>query len=266
MGRWAGVLLLCAGMLGAGGAAARADAVDERGAALCERAILDGARRGGVPVDVLRAIALSETGRMVGGQLRPWPWAINREGEGHWFRTRDEALAFAKASVAAGRRSFDVGCFQINYNWHGQAFDSLEAMFDQQVAGTYAAQFLRSLHHELGDWSRAAGAYHSRTPEFAERYRARFDRIYAGIAGAPLVVAAVAPEEVVGAEPAEPRRSRTRIGAKPKVIHLSGSPEVVGVDAARVAGIRVERGRTPRQAVVEEPAADVVLSARNEPL
>ncbi|MBP7242532.1 lytic transglycosylase domain-containing protein [Amaricoccus sp.] len=264
MGRWAGLFLLIAGALPG---AALADAAAERGAALCERAIVDGARRGGVPADVLHAVALTETGRMVGGKLRPWPWAINREGEGHWFATRDEALAFARASVAAGRRSFDVGCFQINYNWHGHAFESLEAMFDQEVAGTYAAQFLRSLHHELGDWSRAAGAYHSRTPEFAERYRARFDRLHAGIAGTPLVVAAVDPE-VAAAEPATPRRSRTRTGAKPKVINLGGGPRLSDINAARVASIRVERGRTPPAKVVEAETtdADVTVSARNEPL
>ncbi|MBP6999918.1 lytic transglycosylase domain-containing protein [Amaricoccus sp.] len=265
MGRWAGLLLLIASVLPG---AAQATEADERGAALCERAIVDGARRGGVPVDVLRAIALSETGRMVGGQLRPWPWAINREGEGHWFASRDEALAFARASVAAGRPSFDVGCFQINYNWHGHAFPSLEAMFDQEVAGTYAAQFLRSLQHELGDWSRAAGAYHSRTPERAERYRARFDRLYAGVAGTPLVVAAAEPE--AAAEPAIPRKSRTRVGVRPKVINLAGDPRLSDINAARVAGIRVERGRTPTARNVEAEAipadAEVTLSARNEPL
>ena len=73
----------------------------------------------GVPQDVLHAISLTETGRAQGGRLRPWPWAINREGKGFWFKNRDEALAFAKASLAEGRRSFDVGCFQINYHWHG---------------------------------------------------------------------------------------------------------------------------------------------------
>ncbi|MEO1399022.1 MAG: hypothetical protein AAFU56_09175, partial [Pseudomonadota bacterium] len=30
---------------------------------------------------------------------------------------------------------------------------------------------------ETGDWSSAAGAYHSRTPKYANKYRSRFDRI-----------------------------------------------------------------------------------------
>ena len=84
-------------------------------AALCESAIAAGARRAGVPPQVLYAIALTETGRKSGGRVRPYPWAINREGKGYWFKTREEALAFGQQSLAEGRRSFDVGCVQINY-------------------------------------------------------------------------------------------------------------------------------------------------------
>ena len=142
---------------------------DEAGAQTCERAIVAGARDGGVPEGVLHAVSLTETGRAQNGRLRPWPWAINREGQGYWFRNREEALAFAKASVAAGRTSFDVGCFQINYFWHGRNFPSLEAMFDPETGADYAASFLRSLYQERGDWSAAAGAYHSQQPDRAER-------------------------------------------------------------------------------------------------
>ena len=62
--------------------------------ALCDAAIAKGARRGGVPVEVLLAVALTETGQHRDGRMRAWPWAINREGKGYWFKTRDEALAF----------------------------------------------------------------------------------------------------------------------------------------------------------------------------
>lgn len=154
---------------------------EEYAAALCERAILNAARRGGVPPEVLYAISLTETGRMTGGRLRPWPWAINREGKGFWFKNKEEALAFGKQSLADGRKSFDVGCVQINYRWHGHAFPSLEDMFNPEWTATYAAQFLRTLYEERGDWSAAAGAYHSLSPEYATIYRKRFDRILAGI-------------------------------------------------------------------------------------
>jgi hypothetical protein len=153
----------------------------DQDAALCEQAIVNGARRGGVPPEVLHAVALTETGRNSNGRLRPYPWAVNREGKGFWFKTRDEALAFARSSVAAGRPSFDVGCVQINYRWHGHAFPSLEDMFDPEFTATYAAQFLRTLYEERGSWSEAAGAYHSLSPDLAQVYRARFDRLLAGL-------------------------------------------------------------------------------------
>jgi hypothetical protein len=170
---------------------------------LCDAAIAKGARRGGVPVEVLHAVALTETGQHRDGRMRAWPWAINREGKGSWFDSREEALAFAKASLAQGRTSFDVGCVQINYRWHGHAFPSLEAMFDPEWTATYAAQFLRTLYEERGSWSAAAGAYHSLTPELAQKYAARFNQVLAGLAPGALTEA----EALVASAMPESRRS-----------------------------------------------------------
>jgi hypothetical protein len=161
------------------GPALRAE--DDPDAALCEAAIVNGARRGGVPPRVLHAVALTETGRKSNGRIRPYPWAINREGKGYWFKSREEAITFARESVAANRPSFDVGCVQINYRWHGHAFPSLEDMFNPEWTATYAAQFLRTLYEERGSWSEAAGAYHSLSPDLAAIYRERFDRILADL-------------------------------------------------------------------------------------
>jgi hypothetical protein len=195
-------------------------------AELCERAIVNGARRGGVPVEVLHAVALTETGKKQDGRLRAWPWAINREGKGHWFDSYEEALAFAKRSLAEGRRSFDVGCVQINYRWHGHAFPSIEAMFDPEWTATYAAQFLRTLYEERGDWAAAAGAYHSLTPELAQKYSARFRTLLAGPAAegltdAEALVAAVAPN--LGAGRRAGRREAQR-QAMVERIRLAGPP------------------------------------------
>jgi len=74
-------------------------------------------------------------------------------------------------------------CFQINYKWHHQHFSSLEAMFDPIINTDYAARFLTDLFGELGSWSAAAGAYHSRTPKYATRYTKRFDRYLAFLSG-----------------------------------------------------------------------------------
>ncbi len=212
------VLILAVALWSQLAASARAEP-SESEIARCERAIA-GAGSRSVPQSVLHAISLTETGRMLNGRLRPWPWAINREGQGHWFSSREEALDFARRSVAEGRRSFDVGCFQINYHWHGENFESLEAMFDPDVGAAYAARFLDELHREKGDWSAAAGAYHSRTPQFANKYRARFDRILANIDGAPILVAAASQPEPLAEPPARERKSRERMKKKPLVISI----------------------------------------------
>lgn len=141
---------------------------------ICDQAATLAAARTGVPISVLKAIVLTETGRTRDGAARPWPWTVNMEGKGVWFDDRTSALAYVSAHFDIGARSFDVGCFQINYKWHHEAFASIDEMFDPAANALYAAAFLKELHAETGDWELAAGAYHSRTPEHAERYRARF--------------------------------------------------------------------------------------------
>jgi hypothetical protein len=224
----AAALALCAALvLPAAPAAATGEDHD---ALLCERAILNGARRGGVPPHVLHAVALTETGRKSGDRVRPYPWAINREGKGHWFETREEALAFAEASLAEGRKSFDVGCVQINYRWHGHAFPTLEDMFDPEWTATYAAQFLRTLYEERGDWSAAAGAYHSLTPDKAGVYRQRFDRLLAGLDPAALtadeaLLAEAAPGDRRSGRAA--RRQADRLLVAARILDAGPPPEPV---------------------------------------
>jgi hypothetical protein len=142
---------------------------------LCLHAARDAAAINDVPLSVMVAITQTETGRLQDGETRPWPWTVNLEGEGHWFPDRAAALSFASEQFDLGKRSFDIGCFQINFRWHSENFVSLDQMFDPLANATYAAQFLVRLKAETGDWSAAAGAYHSRTEALAQVYRARFE-------------------------------------------------------------------------------------------
>ncbi|MFQ6546826.1 transglycosylase SLT domain-containing protein [Aestuariibius sp. 2305UL40-4] len=135
-----------------------------------------------MPLPVLLAVALTETGRTQDGRFAPWPWTVNTGDRGHWFSTRAEAASFANRTLAEGQQSFDTGCFQINYRWHGRHFTSIDEMFDPARNAAYAARFLRDLYVETGSWSKAAGAYHSRTDRIANAYRARFDSHYARLA------------------------------------------------------------------------------------
>lgn len=158
---------------------------DARTGGMCDQAAQRAARNEDVPLDVLRAISRVETGRKVDGGLQPWPWTINVEGQGYWFTSDMEAKAYVFRIFKAGARSFDVGCFQVNYRWHGKAFRSIDAMFDPDENATYAARFLKDLYAELGSWPAAAGAYHSRTPALADAYRDRFQTVLAQLDGTP---------------------------------------------------------------------------------
>ena len=187
---WTCAIIVCLSILGQAHAAS---SEQRQISGICESAARVASSETGVPLDVLRAISLTETGRRLGEGFLSWPWTVNMEGIGKWFDTVNGAKDYVDSHFSRGARSFDVGCFQINYRWHGQAFESIEAMFDPVTNARYAARFLDELYLELGDWSRAAGAYHSRTPKFAKKYRARFDRIRENldIPQPPIVVADV---------------------------------------------------------------------------
>lgn len=139
--------------------------------ALCRQAALGAAARHGVPANLMLAISDVETGTARDGVRGPWPWTLNIAGRGAWFDSRRDALRAAERALAGGERSFDVGCFQVNFHWHGHHFDSIDAMLDPALGADYAARFLKELYGEAGDWIVAAGWYHSRTPAHSRRYR-----------------------------------------------------------------------------------------------
>lgn len=149
---------------------------------LCTRAATEASRQTGVPYQVLLAIALVETGR----NDRPWPWTVNVGGEGDWFDSAGAAEAYAESVIDAGKTNLDLGCFQLNYRWHGAAFASVADMLDPDRNAIYAAEFLANHFQRTGDWAAAAAAYHSATPENAGAYRAKFETAYAGLAGEDL--------------------------------------------------------------------------------
>jgi hypothetical protein len=154
---------------------------------LCADAAQRAAKATGVPYDVLVAISLVETGR----NARPWPWTVNLGGDGRWLDTAEAAEAVVAEALDQGLTNIDLGCFQLNYRWHAAAFASVADMLDPDANALYAAEYLAQQHAETGDWATAAAAYHSATPEHAERYRARFEAAWSGTAAeAPREVAA----------------------------------------------------------------------------
>lgn len=144
----------------------------------CYRAARHAAGEIGVPANVLLAIAKTETGRTIDGTTQPWPWAINTRGVGKWLESESALLEAALEQIARGETLFDLGCFQINYRWHGSNFNSLDEMISPHGNALYAAKFLKTLFVEFEDWTEAVGAYHSRTEELATIYKAKFTEHY----------------------------------------------------------------------------------------
>ncbi len=139
---------------------------------LCEVAIARIERSAQLPPLLLGAIGRVESGRVEPRTARvaPWPWSINVAGQDRVFETKAEAVAAVQAVQAAGTRSVDVGCMQINLMYHPAAFVSLDEAFDPEANVVYAAGFLNRLFTQAGDWRRAAAAYHSQTPGLGEDY------------------------------------------------------------------------------------------------
>jgi hypothetical protein len=155
---------------------------------LCTAAARLAADQTGIPYKALLAIAVVETGR----DLRPWPWTVNLGGDGRWLDSAADARMLVQDALDRGATNIDIGCFQLNYRWHASAFGSIEEMLDPVNNALYAAGYLARHHARTGDWALAAAAYHSATPEHADRYRARFEETVADLGGAPVATARLA--------------------------------------------------------------------------
>lgn len=174
---------------------ARAAEAAEEDWAACRRAILQVEPTAGTPPGLLLAIALVEAGRAHPrtGVPQPWPWAWNAEGAPGFGASRAEAVAAVAGLRAAGVRSVDVGCMQVNLLWHGAAFASLEQAFDPLANIRYAAQFLRELRARHGDWPAAIAHYHSAEEVRGDGYLrrvvlARLSAAWAGASAAPVAI------------------------------------------------------------------------------
>jgi len=128
-----------------------------------------------LPPGLLLAIGQVESGRSdpMTGRAEPWPWATNHAGEGHYFTSAQEAIAWVAAQLASGNRSIDVGCFQVNLFYHPDAFASLAEAFDPAANARYAAALLNQLREQAGNWPAAIALYHSADPFEGQRYSSR---------------------------------------------------------------------------------------------
>ncbi len=127
----------------------------------------------GIPQHLLKAISLAETGRW--DRIRQanvaWPWTVMAKGKGNYFPNKEMALDYVRYLKHQGITNIDVGCMQINLYYHGGAFASLEQAMDPAANVSYAASYLTGLYKSTRSWTRAAGYYHSTTPDRAHGYK-----------------------------------------------------------------------------------------------
>jgi hypothetical protein len=147
-----------------------------------------------------------------------------------------------QALQARGVRSIDVGCMQVNLRHHPDAFPNLEAAFDPATNARYAARFLTALNATRNDWQRAASAYHSQTPEFAEPYRARVMAAWAQEQARPHPP--VAPPPATALAQAGSGAARLSNGAERVALPAGSGPSGRGLAAYRSLPVPIA-GRPP---------------------
>lgn len=126
----------------------------------CIQHISENEAKYNIPNSLLHAIAKAESGHP-GKKGTPWPWTINVEGKGYFYETKAEAIAAVKKFQAAGKRSIDVGCMQINLHHHPKAFPDLKTAFTPKDNTAYAGEYLAKLNDTHRSWKTAVQRYHS---------------------------------------------------------------------------------------------------------
>lgn len=129
----------------------------DKGGLVCEQQMVKAARTHGVPLSVLYAVGLTETGQRTGLS----PYALNIAGQPYWATSQKDALVEITKALGRGVRLIDIGCMQINHAYHRAHFPSLTAMLVPAHNVDYAAKFLKSLYTQEKSWTRAVARYHA---------------------------------------------------------------------------------------------------------
>jgi soluble lytic murein transglycosylase-like protein len=124
---------------------------------VCEREMATASKKYGVPLGMLYAVGLTESGHRESLQ----PHAMNIEGRPYFAASLADALRRYDEAIAGGAKMIDIGCMQINHYFHGEKFASVEAMFDPHQNVDYAARFLKALRAQEGSWTLAVARYHA---------------------------------------------------------------------------------------------------------
>ncbi|WP_122053714.1 transglycosylase SLT domain-containing protein [Vibrio sp. Evd11] len=130
-----------------------------------------------VPADILYALAVQETNsRMNDRTVRPWPYTINVAGKAFRYENLGQLIAASNDLISEGKRSFDVGLFQVNWRWHSHRVDSIEQLAHPVNNGIVASQILIEQYNIYKNWAVAAGRYHNPNNNhgYADKYQKEF--------------------------------------------------------------------------------------------
>ncbi|WP_454916016.1 lytic transglycosylase domain-containing protein [Xanthobacter sediminis] len=124
---------------------------------ICERELARASKKYNVPLQILYAVGLTESG--YAGFLQPYTLYI--EGKDYILNNLQDALKLFKEANARGVQLIDIGCMQVNYYWHKEEFNSLEEMFNPRLNVEQAARFLQELRQRHGSWTMALARYNA---------------------------------------------------------------------------------------------------------
>lgn len=124
---------------------------------LCEKEMTAAAVKYRIPLGILFAVALTETG--INGTLHAY--ALNLEGNTVYSPGKHEAIQRFNMARASGMKLIDVGCMQLNWYYHGENFASVAEMLDPHKNVDYGARFLAALKQQEGSWTMAVARYNA---------------------------------------------------------------------------------------------------------
>jgi hypothetical protein len=115
-----------------------------------------------LPENLLVSVALTESGKKLkSGEFVAWPWTVNIKGQGKFFKSKDSVLKYVKSHIKKGKKNIDMGCMQVNYMYHPNAFTNLSLAFDPETNVKWSANLIKNLYDKYGSYKDAVGYYHS---------------------------------------------------------------------------------------------------------
>ena len=130
-------------------------------------------------------IAKVESGRATSsGAVQPWPWTVDADGQGIFFATKEQAVAWSRQALDAGTVTFlDVGCMQVDLRMHpAHSATWTRRSIPPPIPSTGRASCASFIDGVAGgNWFTAIGMYHSQTPVLAALYREQVAAVGAGL-------------------------------------------------------------------------------------